>query len=362
MGYWNQTGNSVGYAWGRSDDVDWDYDGYGWRSEDPGPGLTELIERLTAYDALRHRLETESGSISRLTELGNLLKAPFCIGVRDQPVALCDPSAVSRSLKRHSWNLHLEVRLRPTRLPIYYLCRTRSDYWSEYSLIVEDYYQSPGYPLADERFVKLMDASHETHYLRLSQFRKGLSVRAFENPKKHGQAVDARLYSLGRHVFQSAWHQDQQVGVLASRHLALPTFFQAVELLYLCLSCDLCELRGAIDADMLAFFKTIYPQPAILNFLVDLPTIEGRFLNELPRRATRLFTLLSRSFSTFLSTLVPWGPDKISQPLWKLLYAHIGRLERVAWALNRNKVMIRARTALENQAGSIIDTGLSRIA
>ena len=45
----------------------------------------------------------------------------------------------------------MDVRQLDSRMPVYFLCRLRKDYWSEYSLIVEDLYRSPGYPLTDER-------------------------------------------------------------------------------------------------------------------------------------------------------------------------------------------------------------------
>jgi len=241
-------------------------------------------------------------------------------------------------------------------MPVFYICRIRRDHWSEYSLIVEDLYMSPGYSIVDDRFVKLMSAGHENYFLRLSQFRRQLQKHNRTRKETGSQKIDDFLYELGRYVLQAAWHEDQRLGFLVADLLRLPEFFQAVELLYLCLSAELCELRGAVNSNLRLFFEKIYPQPAILAFLDILTDLEGDMLNTLPLHAIRLYSNLSIAFSKFLATEVSWSTQKSKTPLWKILYANFSRLETVARDLTGDKRLSKAGRKLENQSRGIINS------
>ncbi len=349
------------------------FSGHGQTWTRPGrdelrPALSGLLIQLKRYDDLRLRLERQGGTVPELSALGDLLKETVALtpAGRTQEVNLVDPLGLAQALRLAHWNLHLEVRLKPSRLPVYYLCRIETDYWSEYSLLVEDYHLSPGYPLPDPRFARLMRSGHERHFLRLSPLRAGVAGLLAAGEKAQGTAthrepaVDAQLYLLGRHVFQAAWHQDQQVGIMLARHLGLQRFAEAVELLYLCLGGELCELRGAVDQFMLRCFEGPYPQGALRGFLGLLPGLEGGRLNDLPKLALGLYANLSRAFSRLLACEAPWGGERLPTPLWKLVYANLGRLELVAAALAQAPAVRRAGQDLERSAGQVIDELIGR--
>ena len=163
------------------------------------------------------------------------------------------------------FDLHMNIRMLDTGMPVYYICRVERDYWMEYSLIVEDLYRSPSYTWQDDRFAKLMYMGHEIYFLRLSLFRKSLTelLSDQENGIADKREVDEYIYRLGRYIFQAAWHEDQRPGMLTAEHFGLAKFYHAIELLYLCLSGELCQLRSTIDDRLLSFFEKAYPQPAI---------------------------------------------------------------------------------------------------
>ena len=253
------------------------------------------------------------------------------------------------------YDCHLQVRRRSTAMPVYYFCRTCHDYRSTYSLILEDLYLSPCYPIVDERFVKIMRWGHEVYYLRLAMFRKKLLAMLGKEKSSNAQdAVDEVLAKVGGHILQAAWHEDQRVGMAAAEHFGLTGFRQAIELLYLCLSGDLCELRGLVNKEVLQFFKEVYPQPAIHDFLDLLSQLNGEALAHVPQTALKLYPRLSRDFSAFLSTEVPWGRWKTRMPLYKLLFGNFSRLEAVRKGIGENGELKKAAEVLEKQSSAVI--------
>jgi hypothetical protein len=173
--------------------------------------------------------------------------------------------------------------------------------------------------------------------------------------------VDDALYHVGRHVFQAAWHDDQRPGTLTARHFDLPCFQQAIELLYLCLSGELCELRNALDEKLIGFFESIYPQPSIYAFLGLLNELDGTTINELPRKALKQYLRLSTAFSHFLNTEVPWGRKHVKTALYKLIFANFDRLEMVATQLKDDISRHEAAFRLEEESQQIIEDLLSAL-
>ena len=176
--------------------------------------------------------------------------------------------------------------------------------------------------------------------------------------------VDSLLYSVGRHVLAAAWHEDQRPAMLVSKHFKLPWFAHAVELLYLCLSGELCELRRRIDGDLIEFFEHAYRQPAIRAFLRKLDGLDGNTINEIPLEALKLYGRLSRSFGDFIEQKVLWGDGGWSADpparwggisLYKLIFANLNRLHHVADRLRSDTSLARARLALEKDAHDVID-------
>jgi len=320
--------------------------------------LFPLITQLRAYDEARLKLETRGGDISDIKRTTSTLND--AIKINDQwggsSCTLSDQRSVSSALSRAGlYDVHLQVRKRGTGMPVYYLCRTRQDYFSEYSLIVEDLYLSKGYPMVDERFVRLMNYGHESAFLRLSPFRGDVILKMADNKGKYSFDVDDALYHVGRHVFQAAWHDDQRPGMQTSLHFDLPCFQQAIELLYLSLSGDLCEIRNALDERLLLFFENVYPQPSIRTFLGSLNELNGTAINELPRSALKQYVRLSGAFSSFLNTEVPWGREQIRIPLYKLIFANFSRLAMLASQLKDDRSTRDAAHSLEKESQQIIE-------
>lgn len=319
--------------------------------------VAPLVEKLKSYDKLRVALATQGGQISDLQRVTNLLKDPITLKghFRSEKVALTDANELRRALGNLGIvGLKLQVRMLPYGMPVYYLCRPQRDSWSEYSLVVEDLYMSPGYPLLDVRFAKLMHWGHESYFIRLSPFRtQALSMLRgkFSASEKD---VDDLLYQLGRHIFQAAWHEDQRPGILTAECLGLTNFRRAVELLYLCLSGELCELRSNISVDMEDFFVQIYRQPAIHTFLRRLRHLEGSEIDKVPQKALRLFSNLSRHFGKFFALEVPWGETSNQVPLYKLIFSNLSRLELIKEMLADNDAVCEGREKLEAVAESTL--------
>lgn len=325
--------------------------------------LEPLVKQFQIYDDLRLTLERHGGNIADLKSIAEILTEELTITgrYRTSTVSLADQKSLHFMLRLiGDASLYLNVRRIDTGMPVYYLCRIYRDYWSNYGIIIEDIYMSPGFPLNDERFVKLMARGHEVYYLRLSPFRN--QVMAMVTAKKSDQqkpAVDETLYKLGRYVFQAAWHEDQQVGIGAAKSFDLPQFRDAIELLYLCLSGELCEIRSKIDEQMFQFFDEIYPQQAIKNFLNMLTRLDGEALIHLPQKALKLYIRLSRAFSKFLRLEITWGNRHLNIPLFKLIFGNFRRLDLLSKKVKGDLKAKDAAAHLESVASNIISELLS---
>jgi hypothetical protein len=320
--------------------------------------LEPLIRQMRYYDELRLKLERFGGHVEDLKKISAALSKKLCVRGRfgeSIHLSLSEPVALRKTMQDvGSFDLHLEIRRLDTGMPVYYLCRVRRDVWSAYSLIVEDLYRSPGYPVVDSRFVKLMDFGHEIYHIRLSPFRKGIMKLSLNTGDDPPDAIDSFLYKLGRHIFRAAWHEDQRPAVMAARHFDMPHFRHAIELLYVCLSGDLCEIRNILHPMVLRFFEVVYPQPALLALLNRLPRLEGEAINEQPRKALRLYSMLSCAFSRFLKLELQWGYLRVRVPLYKLLFGNFSRLPLVGRQMKNNELVTQAVAVLENESRSII--------
>lgn len=290
--------------------------------------LDPFLAHLTRYDQARTGLERHGGSLDTLKELTAHLRRPLRIRSGKALITcLGDHRSLRSVLRQVDPDLHLEVRQGTYRMPLYYLCRLRGDYWCEYSLVVEELYVSPGYPLPDSRLVSLMWLGHETPFLRLAPLRSKAVALADDGDGPPGSGVDELLYQAGRQVLQSAWHQDQHVAVEVSQVVGLPRFLEALELVYLCLGAELCELRAAASSRLAAFFRQVYPRPAIARLLSRLPQTSGDELILLPRQAALEYRRLLSGFRRLISTEVARAGSAARVPFWKLAYANLGRLK-----------------------------------
>ena len=337
---------------------------WGWRAyqmdrQEFDAAISVIVRQLRRYDAARRRLENKGGSIAVLMNTMKILNEALIVQGRHEnhKIVLADQGSIRHVLHHEFWpyECRLEVRKHTTGMPVYYLVRISSDHQSEYSLIIEDLFRSNEYPIFDERFVKLMWSGHEVYFLRLSQFRQPLLNSWIHKKEPDAQdTVDQLLLKVGRHVFQACWHEDQFVGMAAAGQFGLENFRHAIELLYLSLSAELCDLRSAIDDDMLRFFSKIYDQPAILAFLERLTHLDGKTLAELPQIALKLYPALARTFSRFLSAEVPWGQRPVKVPLYKLIFANFSRLASVRTAVVDKLELQQAADVLEKQSHQVI--------
>lgn len=321
--------------------------------------LAPMILRLGRFDELRLAVAAEGGNVAILEEMTEILSRPTKIesGPIKFEVALTEPNKVRTALSALHYDLHFEVRQPGTLLPVYYLCRARWDYWLEYGLVVEDLYVSPGYPGHDERVVKLMRFGHEVYYVCLGQFRARMAETMYgdrRGSRGTSQKIDGLLYRLGRRVFQAMWHEDQRPAIAASVVFHLDRFQQALELLYLCLTGSLCELRGAANAEFFRFFTDVYPQPAVCAFLKMLESVDGGVLASFPQKAFPLYRRLSTSFGSFLKKEVAWGDRKLNLPLYKILFGNFSHLDIVQNVLAGNEEVEKAARALEEVSGAVI--------
>lgn len=352
-----------GFDRGGGDFDDWDWPSRRMTRTVFEDALAPLTQRLRDYDEKRAVLETRAVTPAGLIATMEILKQHFEVDVlgRRNKMALVDQVSV-REFLRELWGYEcrLEIRSAPSGVPLYYVPRIWHDFESLYSLVLEDIYISPGYPIADERFVKIMWGGHEVYFIRLSPLRAALldGHGPSLDPKVQDDA-DALLRKVGRLVFQACWHEDQYVGMAAAGLFDLVDFRRAVELLYLCLTAELCELRSAVDGAMLGFFQSAYAQPVIAAFLKRLVRLDGRALAEVPQAALRLFPALSQTFNRFLGVEVPWGRRNVPVALYKLLFANFSRLESVRKAIAEKDELRRAAEALEKQSQAVIQALLA---
>lgn len=268
--------------------------------------------------------------------------------------SLTDQASVKAFLRSASISLHFDVRVNQNKLPIYYISRTRSDYWREYDLVVEDVYRSSEYPFSDERFVPLMTFGKENYFLRLSQFRQKLESGIKGPCVSKINKVDCLLHDLGRNIFQAIWHEDQRIGFLISKSLGMKHFSKAVELLYLCLGGELCDIRNIVNEETLGFFSDVYPHPPLEMFLSSLVSMKGNELSLIPGKAEKQYIRLMKEFRRFLSCEILWGSMSQLVPLWKVLFANINRMEKVGELLLLKSAMAKPIERLESCAREII--------
>jgi len=328
-----------------------------FRDVDARASLDDLIRKIEYYDSLRIKLEMQGGEIQDLERIVHVLRSPVLVpgrfGINE--VVLEDQQSLRIALMElGNFDLHLQVRRLESFMPVYYLCRIHRDFWAEYALVVEDLYCSPGYPSVDERFVRLMIGAHETYHIRLSPFRHGAAKMLMKDSTIAEGMVDELLLKLGRFVFQAAWHEDQRPAFLAATDFGLKDFKEAVELLYICLSGELCELRSELNPPFLQFFVDVYPHQALHAFLQRLINLEGGALTEIPQKALKLYSRLSLHFSKFLKTEVSWGNRNVTIPLYKLLFGNFSRLDTVWPHLHKKDLFRKATRALETESQNLI--------
>jgi hypothetical protein len=311
--------------------------------------LDPLFSVLKEYDALRMQLMEKGGRLTDMENLSNILQREIII--RDASVAelsLINQKALKRTLGYFDdGDLVMDIRQQECGLPLYYICKVQSDYNSTYNSVVEDLYISPGYTFTDCRLVKLMDWGHQYIFLRLSPYREKLISVCKNEPKSDDIDFDKELSRLGSQVLQYAWNEDQNIGIHCSEKFGLPNFRRAVELVYLCLTADLCDLRSNTDRIFLKFFEQVYQQPAIQGFLEGIQNANDLPIMSLQQKARISYTNLLRIFNKLLTCKVVWGGAGQTIPLYKLVFANMFRLDLVWQEIENNQSVRDAAGQLE---------------
>lgn len=297
-----------------------------------GEGLSKLVDHLQTYDDLRVRLEAKGGAVSDLEQLTELLVSKVEINGPHsaQQAKLSDPGPLLLKLRTCFFGrVNLDIRQLTSGFPVYYLSRDEIDYRSGLRIIVDDLYISPGYPMPDPRFPRLLDiAGRDAGRMRLSPFRDQVCTHFSGDPDSSiSWRTDRFLCSLADLVFQAAWDIDQQMAFSLSKKLGLDSFREAIELIHLCLGGDLCQLRSNIDQNLRWFFEKTYPHDAISRLMEGLPRMNGLDIDHLPQIAQRLYPDLTSIFSKLIQTKIPWSPAGANIPLYKLLFANVDRFE-----------------------------------
>lgn len=350
--YYGNSPGSSGYRYGQGT-VYHSYSGY-----DP-EGLAPLTNTLKEYEILRRILEYEGGGIELIREITALMNKKVNISGpynKEDKVSLSDPDQIRILLRTvGQTDLKFSVRRLGHGLPVYYLARVHKDWWGLYSLIVEDVHLSPGYPLLDQRFARLMTHGKERYYLRLSLFRSQVAKMFSESGAQVEAHTDDLLYDLGRCIFQGTWHTDQRFVFVFSDVFGLPALRNTIELVYLCLSCDLSMLRRFMTPSMLTFFETCYSNPGIKRLIGRLNVMTGAEMSALNRRALDVYQQITDAINTALSTEIKWTSSwQESLPLWKIIVANVGRLEIVAKQLHGNATLCASLEKLTANADGCI--------
>lgn len=302
-------------------------------------GMQDLTSLLCRYDAVRHTLEQSGGGLEMVSYLTHLLnyKCSITGPLGEEKVMLSQPDYLRSALVNVGQSdIKFNVRRLDHGLPAYYVARIHLDWWGIYSLIVEDIHLSPGYPLLDRRFARIMQSGRERYYLRLSLFREAVGPLFSSAGEELGLRKDTFLYELGRCIFQGAWHLDQRFAFLFSETFEVPRLRNAFELIYLCLSSDLSALRRFLTPEMQAFFDVCHPNPGISRLLACLGSMNAAAMGDVKHRALDAYRHLVNGINEAFAAELPWpaswhGPI----PLWKIVVANINRLEKVREQIGR---------------------------
>lgn len=333
-----------------------DFDEYGvyeskyrYRNQIGREHLQPLINTMREYDDQRLRIMKEGGSFDDLEQLADLLQKELFVGSEELKFSLQNQSSVRHFLERFDdvAKLKLDIRQNSIGLPQYYLCRVTSDYRSTYNSVIEDLYISPDFYFHDGRLIKLPHWNHPCIFLRLSPFRDDIRALCKEL-KKEDYNLDHEMAKLGSQILEFAWNEDQNIAVYFSDNFGLPAFRMVIELVYMVLTADLCELRANWDILWLKFFEKVYPQMAIHTFLGNLQKANDLPTLEIENRAKKSYSKLLKAFNHLLTLNLKFEVNRPSIPLYKLVFANIFRLHMIQHEIAGNSEIQQSIQTLES--------------
>lgn len=334
--------------------------------------LQPLLDRLRQYDTSHQEFLDSPDRLSTVEQLTDILKKPICFesSPGKESFALTEPSQLRTFLRmRLSDLIVLDTRKDNLGFPVYYLSRLASNDRTEYDIILENLHVSNTYPFEEKQLVRLIRNGHELYHIHLAGFRNQVKSASSFGSDINNQKIDDFLIQLGSHCLGAMWHEEQIPARICAREFNLPCFMQAVELLYLCLGADLCELRSHVTEEMIGFFTECYPQPTVSKFLQSLHDRSGYDINQLPTESAENYKKLSYQFQKMLQTNISWQSEAISSdsqmnlsvtkqsltlPLYKLLFANLYRFDSVIPYLNIDDKLLEAVESLEKQAQQVI--------
>jgi hypothetical protein len=319
--------------------------------------IRALLEQIKALDAKRQKVEGELWDTADLMDITKLLEYEIPAKINGKPrcARLQDQKELQGIISLLP-GYHLDIRRGENGLPLYLLCRIHWDYWSGYGTIVEEIHRSPGYRIFDPRFHRLIFNRKEVNVLNLAPFRAGIADLVDQTAPDPGAHVDEALFNLAKLVFRAAWHEDQSLGIYTAECLDIMYFREAIELLYLCLSGDLCRLRNHPQDVCLSYLREKHDNPYLHQFIEHIASLSGPGLGYLPQQAMKLFSALSSSFNKFINTPVVWGVNSQDVPLYKVLFANYTRLRQIAPHIPCDENLLSQKGLLEEVSHSTINT------
>jgi hypothetical protein len=321
-------------------------------------GLEKLKRTLKCYDVHRHTLATQGGNEELVRMVAQILNEKVSVAGSSgrQMVSLNRPDELRKSLAMVGQSsIRLNIRRLDYGLPAYYLARIHNDWWNMYSLVVEDIYLSPAYPLLEPRFVRITNQGRECYYLRLSLFREKVMEMLRTRNEDSREKADKLLYDLGRCIFQGAWHVDQRFAFAFAESFGLSELRNAIELIYLSLSCDLSAVRRFLTPTMHAFFTQCHANPGIAELLRRLDSMSGDEMSAVKQRGLVAYQRLADAMNETFSATVTWTPSwKGPMPLWKIFVANVNRLEVIVKQMKNDKQLEERLLSLNETASACI--------
>jgi len=353
--------------------------------------IDALVDRLSHYDEALGRLRKEGGKVRDLVGLTSLLDKPLPWADpywRSEELKLSKVPQLRSALRFVCPGTRLDIRTGRHGFPIYYLYRTSTDFFGNYSLVLEDFFRSEEYSFADplwEHFVATTSFGYALRLLRVSSYRTAAAAIAqgqgntappptapansrssassgeIANRKsqiENRQSPDGLLFVAGRYFLDSAFHEDQRCAVAVASLLGLDRFKQAVELLYLCLGANLSTLRelcsGKYAVPLQEFFEKCHHNPWIRRLVVHLGEARGDQLTTIRERAAQLYPELAASFARFSSQTGAFKDIGPGVALYKVVIAYYRRLDLLRPLVTDR--LAAESSAFDSAAGAIADS------
>jgi len=250
--------------------------------------LNRLKSHLKEIDGLIHTVEKGHITSSTMADITDKLRSKRLLsnGSNIFRVKFNEPAELKRTLFLLDPSLHLEIQ-QAGLFPRYYLCRLSSGSTRH---VIEDIHLSPGFPMTNERFLRMSRHGRQFLAIRVSTYHDELKKILKGRTKK-------TLEKAADNILQYAWHVDQSLlHILAHRQaLDLPESLYLSELIYL-LCFKYWEDVHQHSKRLNTFFEKVYPNPYLPGIIESVSN-----KNEVER--TVLFACAREMYSGFQHAL-----------------------------------------------------------